>query len=180
MSRMTNTVHVSRLQLRRLRKDIEQYHNLIDADTSSGQSTTLTESKFFSSSAVARTALFADLHLLMIQLHDADQLLYRLKRLIPQEPDLANLGNKHRTFIKRCDEFRKHLERVDGEHPADTGSLNGTIYSYHGKKFDVGPDFEKKVETLAMDILASWARIRDRQKRIRELITKGRSSGPSA
>jgi hypothetical protein len=113
------------------------------------------------------------LHLLFIKLHEADQLLSRLKHLISHEPELARLRNRHRAFIRRCDDFRRHLERVDKDHLSDTGNLNENTYSFHGKKFDIGPDLEKNVEGLLKDVVSSWARIRDRQRNIRYLITKG-------
>jgi hypothetical protein len=172
MAMMTKSIDVSRLQLRRLRKDVERYHHLTGADSGSSSPGATTEGEFLASSAETRTALYADLHLLFIKLHEADQLLSRLKHLMSQEPELACLRNKHRMLFRRCDEYRRHLEKVDEDHLSDTGNLNENIYSFHGKKFDIGPDLEKNVEDLLKDVVSSWARIRDHQRSIRYLITK--------
>lgn len=169
---MTKAVDISRLQLRRLRKDVEQFHHLACADSGSSSTRATTEGEFLASSAEARTALHADLHLLFMKLHEADQLLFHLNHLMSQEPELARLRNKHRAFIKRCDEYRRHMDKVDRNHFSDTGNLNENTYSFHGKKFDIGPSFEKDVEALLKDVVSSWARIRDRQRKIRDLITK--------
>jgi len=172
MAMMTKAIDVSRLQLRRLRKDVERYHHLTGADSGSSSPGATMEGEFLASSAEARTALYADLHLLFIKLHEADQLLSRLKHLTSQEPELAPLRNRHRAFIRKCDDYRRHLERVDEDHLSDTGNLNENTYSFHGKKFDIGPDLDKNVEDLLKDVISSWARIRDRQRKIRDLITK--------
>ncbi len=174
MSMMTKVIDVSRLQLRRLRKDVERYHHLTSADTGSSSAGAPTEGEFLASSAETRTALHADLHLLFIKLHEADQLISHLNHLMPQEPELARLRNRHRALIRRCDDFRRHLEKVDGDHLSDTGNLTESTYSFHGKKFDIGPSLEKNVEDLLKDVVSSWTKIRDRQRKIRDLITKGR------
>ena len=172
MAMMTRAVDVSRLQLRRLRKDAERYHRLTGAGSGSSSPGATTEGEFLASSAETRTALYADLHLLFIKLHEADQLLSRLKHPMSQEPELIRLRNRHRAFIRKCDDYRRHLERVDEDHLSDTGNLNENTYSFHGKKFDIGPDLDKNVEDLLKDVVSSWARIRDRQRNIRDLITK--------
>ena len=172
MAMMTKAIDVSRLQLRRLRKDVERYHHLTSADSGPSSVGATTEGEFLASSAETRTALYADLHMLFMKLHEADQLLFRLNHLVSQEPELARLRNKHRALIRRCDDYRRHLERVDEDHLSDTGNLNENTYSFHGKKFDIGPDLEKNVEDLLRDVVSSWARIRDRQRKIRYLITK--------
>jgi hypothetical protein len=173
MAMMTKAIDVSRLQLMRLKKDIERYHHLMGVDSGSSSPGATTEGRFLASSAETRTALHADLHLLFIELHEADQLMSRLNHLVSQEPELARLRNKHRALIRRCDDYRRHLERVDEDHISDTGNLNENTYSFHGRKFDIGPDLEKNVEDLLKDVVSSWARIRDRQRKIRYLITKG-------
>jgi hypothetical protein len=172
MAMMTKAIDVSRLQLKRLRKDVERYHHLTGADSGSSSPGATTEGEFLASSAETRTALHADLHLLFMKLHEADQLLSRLKHLMSQEPELARLRNRHRAFIRRCDDYRRHLERVDNDHLSDTGNLTENTYSFHGKKFDIGPDLAKNVEDLLKDVVSSWSRIRDRQRKIRDLITK--------
>jgi hypothetical protein len=172
MAMMTKAIDISRLQLKRLRKDVERYHHLTGADSGSSSPGATREWDFLASSAETRTALHADLHLLFIKLHETDQLLSRLKHQMSQEPELARLRNRHRAFIRRCDDYRKHLERVDEDHLSDTGNLTENTYSFHGKKFDIGPDLAKNVEDLIKDVVSSWARIRDRQRKIRDLITK--------
>ena len=172
MAMMTKAVDVSRLQLTRLREDVERYHHLTGADSGSSFTKATTEGEFLASSAEVRTAVYADLHLLLIKLHEADQLLSHLNNLMSQEPELARLRNKHRAFIRRCGDYRRHLDRVDRNHFSDTGSLNENTYSFHGKKFDIGPNLEMNVEDLLKDVVSSWARIRDRQRKIRDLITK--------
>ena len=172
MAMMTRAIDVSRLQLKRLRKDVERYHHLTGADSGSSSPGATTEGEFLASSAETRTALYADLHLLFIKLHEADQLQSRLNHLMSQEPELARLRNRHRALIRRCDDYRRHLERVDKDHLSDTGNLSENTYSFHGKKFDIGPNLEMNVEDLLKDVVLSWARIRDRQRKIRDLITK--------
>jgi hypothetical protein len=173
MAMMTKAIDVSRLQLRRLRKEVERYHQLTGAGSGSSSPAATTEGEFLASSAETRTALYADLHLLFIKLHEADQLLSRLKHLISHEPELVRLQNRHRAFIRKCDDYRRHLERVDKDRLSDTGNLSEHTYSFHGKKFDIGPNLEKNVEGLLKDVVSSWARIRDHQRNIRYLITKG-------
>lgn len=172
---MTRAIDVSRLQLRRLKKDVERYHNLTSPDSGQSSPGTATEGEFLASSAETRTAIYADLHLLFIKLHEADQLLSRLKHLMSPEPELVSLQNRYRALFKSCDDYRRHLERVDQDHISDTGNLNENIYSFHGKKFDIGPGLEKNVDCLLKDLISSWTRIRDHQRNIRYLITKGRS-----
>lgn len=175
MAMMTKAIEVSRLQLKRLRKDVERYHHLTGSDSGSSHSVTATEGEFLASAAETRTAIHADLHMLFLELHEADKLLVRLNHVLSHEPELARLRNKHRGLIKRCDDYRRHLESVDEDHISDAGNLTECSYSFHGKKFDVGPELEKCVEEMLRDVSSSWTRIRDRQRKIRDLITKGPS-----
>ncbi len=174
MAMMTKAIEVSRLQLRRLKKDIERYHHLTSTDSSASSPEATTEGEFLASSAETRTALHADLHLLFMKIHEADQLLSRLKHLMPHEPELARMRNRHRAFIKKCEDNRRHLEKVDAAHLSDTGNLSERNYSFHGRRIDIGPELERNVEDLFKDVVSYWVRIRDRQRKIRALITRGR------
>jgi len=173
MAMMAKTIDVSRLQLKRLKNEVEQFHHLEGSEGGNSLGSATSEGKYLASSTEVRTALYADLHLLFIKLHEADQLLSRLKRLMPHELELAHLRNRHRALLKKCDEFRRHLECVDGTYLADAGNLSDSTFSFHGKKFDLGPELEGQVEDLMQDVVLSWGKIRDRQKRIRELISRG-------
>ena len=172
MAMMNKSIDVTRLQFKRLRMDLNDYHHLAGFEASVRIFDGGVENEKMSQSKEIRTALFADVHFLLISMHETEQLLSKLKRLIPFETELSNLHNKHRKMMRRCSEFRVHMEHVDGKETEDLGKLAETIFTLRGKDIDLGPDFEKGAEALFSDLLSSWSRICDRQKKIRELIVR--------
>jgi len=172
MAMMNKSIDVTRLQFTRLRMDLNEYHHLAGSEASVQVFDGGVENEKMSQSKEIRTALFADVHFLLISMHETEQLLSKLKRLFPIETDFSNLHNRHRTMMRRCSEFRVHMEHLDGKETEDLGKLAETIFTLRGKAIDLGPDFEKGAEALFSDLLSSWSRICDRQKKIRELIVR--------
>ena len=156
---MNKAMDVARLQFRRIKNDLDIYRQ------ASGEGADNT-----SISREARTALFADIHFLLISLHETEQHLSRLKKSFPLETDLANLHNRYRSVMRKCSEFKTHMEHVDGKESGDLGNLVDTLYTLRGKGIDLGPDFEKKMEALFGDLTSAWSNIVERQRRIRELM----------
>lgn len=173
MAMMNKSIDVSRLQFKRVRKDLDEFHQLAGSEASVRVFDGTASDENTSQSRDIRTALFADVHFLLISMHETEQLFARFKKLYPLESDLSNLHNRHRPMMRRCSEFRNHMEHVDGRETEDLGKLKETLFSLRGKTIDLGPAFERDAEALFADLVAAWARISERQRRIRELIVRG-------
>jgi len=170
---MNKSIDVTRLQFKRVRKDLDEFHQLAGSEASVRVFDGNVGSENMSQSREIRTSLFADVHFLLISMHETEQLFSRLKKLFPHETDLSNLHNRYRPMMRRCSEFRLHMEHVDGKETEDLGKLAETLYTLRGKGIDLGPALEKDIEALFSDLVAVWARISERQRRIRELIVRG-------
>jgi len=172
MAMMNKSIDVTRLQFKRVRKDLDEYHHLAGSEASVRVFDGGADNENMSRSREIRTALFADVHFLLISIHDTEQLFAKLKRLFPHEVELYNLHNRYRPMMKRCREFRAHMEHVDGKETEDLGKLAESLFTLRGKSMDIGPGFEKDAEALFSELVSSWARISERQRRIRELIVR--------
>jgi hypothetical protein len=118
-------------------------------------------------------ALFADVYFLLVSLQETEKALIRMGNLFPNEADLAKLRNKYRPLLRKCKEFRIHLEHFDGSNGSeDFGTLDKDVFSFHGKTFDLGAHFEEGTEKFFFDIMSAWTLMSDRQRKIRELILR--------
>jgi len=167
---MNKAMDVARLQFKRVKKDLDNFKQISGEGASVAVFDGSSGAENMSASREARTALFADIHFLLISLHETEQHLSRLKKLFPLETDLSNLHNRYRSVMRKCAEFKTHMEHVDGKESGDLGNLVDTLYTLRGKGIDLGPDFEKKMEALFCDLMSVWSHILERQKRIRELM----------
>jgi len=173
MAQTAQTIDVARLQFKRLRKDLKEYRHLPPGDCSVRIFGTHPHEENLTRTREIRTALFADVYFLMISLQETEKAISRMDNLFPNEADLAKLRNKHRPLLKRCKEFRTHLEHFDGNNGSeDFGHLDKDIFSFHGKSFDLGAQFEDSTEKLFYDLMSAWTLMSDRQRKIRELILK--------
>lgn len=172
MAMMNKTIDIARLQFKRVQRDLDEYHHLSTSEASVRVFDGGGGNEKMSQSREIRTALFADVHFLLISLHEAEGLFSRLKKLFPQESELSNLHNRYRPVMKRCKEFRIHMEHVDGKETEDLGRLAETIFTLRGKDIDLGPSMEKDLETLFSEIVSTWTRISERQRKIREFIVR--------
>ena len=173
MAMMNKSIDVTRLQFKRVRKDLDEFHQLAGSEASVRVFDGNVGNENMSKSSEMRTALFADVHFLLISMHEMEQLFARLKKLYPLETDLSNLHNRYRPMMRRCSEFRAHMEYVDGKETEDLGKPKEAVFSLRGKAIDLGPAFERDAEALFADLVSVWARISERQRRIRELIVRG-------
>ena len=172
MAMMNKSIDVTRLQFKRVRRDLDEYHGLASSEASIRVFDGSVENEKMSKSREIRTALFADVHFLLISMHETEQLFARLKKIFPLETELSNLHNRYRPMMRRCSEFRMHMEQVDGKETEDLGKLAEELYTVRGKSLDLGVDFEKNAEALFSELISAWARMSERQKRIRELIVR--------
>lgn len=177
MAMMNKSIDIARLQFKRLRNDLDEYHRLAGSEASVRVFDGGVEGEKMSQSREIRIALFADVHFLLMSMHETEQLLGKLKKLFPHETELSNLRNRHRPMMRRCSEFRTHMEHVDGKETEDMGKLAENLYTLRGKGIDLGPGFEKDVEALFSELVSIWARISERQRRIRELIVRRQPAG---
>jgi len=169
---MNKSVDVGRLQLKRIRRDLDEYHQLVASEASVRLFDGKIDSEKMSRSREIGTALFADVHFLLISLHETEQLLFKLKRLFPLEAELSNLHNRHRQIMRHCSEFRAHMEYFEGRETEDLGELANTVFTLQGRSIDLGPCFEKDAEVLFSDLVSTLARISERQRKIRGLIRR--------
>lgn len=173
MAEMAKSIDLARLQFKRVRKDLADYNGIQKPDATVRIFGDHGNDENFTRSREIRTALYADVYFLMITMHETDKIVSKLKVLFPQEADLANLRNRHRPLLKRCTEFRTHMEHFDKNNGVeDFGHLNQSTFKFHEKTIDLGPDLEKTAESLFCDLMSAWTKISDRQRKIRSLITR--------
>ena len=173
MAQLAQSIDVTRLQFKRLRNDLQEYNGLLRHDATVRVFGDHAKDENLSKSREIRTALFADVRFLLISVHEAEKMVSGLKGLFPREADLANLTNKHRSLLKRCTEFRTHLEHFDKNNGVeDFGKLAENMYIFHGKTLDLGPEFERAVESFFCDLMSAWTKMSDRQRKIRHLISQ--------
>ncbi len=167
MFKMMQTREVARLQFKRLRSELDEIRNLERAFQSGvargDQPARLHEPQEL------RTALFADVSMLLESIHRSAEVLHRLKKLMPHDPEVASLRNRHRKWLKACEEFRGLLSMFD---MTDYGELQGTVFWINGKALDVGAELEAKAEALFRDIISTWERAAEKKRKIRELISR--------
>ena len=177
MAQMAQSIDVTRLQFKRVKKDLVDYQELPRHSASVRMFGDPAKDEDLGKSRDVRTALFADVHFLLMSLHETDKILARLKMLFPHEAELANLRNRHRPLLKRCMEFRTHMEHFDKNNGVeDFGSLSDNTYQFHGKTIDLGPELEKCAESFFGDLMSIWSRMSDRQRKIRDLISRKSSA----
>jgi hypothetical protein len=178
MAQMAQYIDVTRLQFKRLSRDIADFGIVSRPDPSVRVYGDHPIDEHLGKARETRTALYADLHFLLIYIHETDKILTKLKTLFPQESELSNLRNRNRNLLKRCAAFRLHMEHFDKNNGVeDFGSLKGTEFKFHGKTFDLGPGFEKDAEVFFCELMSVWSRISDRQRKIRDLISRGPRAG---
>jgi len=173
MAEMAKSIDLARLQFKRVRKDLADYGGIRRPDANVRIFGDHGNDENFTRSREIRTALYADVYFLMISMHETDKVISRLKTLFPQEAELANLRNKHRPLLKRCTDFRAHMEHFDKNNGVeDFGRVNDNTFLFHDRTIDLGPDFEKTAESLFCDLMSVWTKISDRQRKIRSLISR--------
>lgn len=161
-SLMAQTMDLVRFQMRRIKKDIGQYQE------------TLTREKQDEVTDSCRS-LFADVHYMLISLHNVEQLFSRLNKLAPHEVELTNVRNRYRKWLRKCSDFRTSIDVNETRLQSrmiDCGRLEGGQFCLNGLKLDISPLLENEVEAYFRDLATAWATISDRQKRLRELIFK--------
>jgi hypothetical protein len=177
MAQLAQSIDVTRLQFKRLRNDLSEYNGLSRNDATVRVFGDHAKDENLSKSREIRTALFADVHFLLISLHETDKMVSKLKTLFPREAELANMTNRHRPLLKRCTEFRTHMEHFDEKNGVeDFGQLVENIYKFHGKTLDLGPEFERTAELFFCDLMSAWTKMSDRQRKIRDLISRTSSA----
>jgi hypothetical protein len=113
MAELAKSIDISRLQFTRVRKDLADYHSMKKPDATVRIFGDHGNDENFTRSREIRTALYADVYFLMTSMYETDKVITKLKGLFPQEADLANLRNRHRPLLKRCSEFKAHMEHFD-------------------------------------------------------------------
>jgi hypothetical protein len=106
----------------------------------------------------AMTALFADIHFLLICLSAVDHLLRTLERLLPKNQELLLVRRRHAGSLKKWSDFRNHLEHIDDRvrrGVSDLGNLGNNIFTFDGQSLGVGPDCEKEIEDILDETLTA-------------------------
>lgn len=159
---MAQTMDLVRIQIRRIKDDTATY-NLALAN---GKESDVVDSRRY---------LFVDIHYLLISLHNVEQLFIRLKRLAPHEAELTKVGNRYRKWLRKYSEFRSSIDLNETKLPArvmDGSRLEGSHFCLNGQKLEIGIGLEKEIETFFKDLSSAWAKVADRQRTLRELISK--------
>jgi len=170
MFMVMQNMDVTRLQFRRVKSDLEEVRRLERAFRPGFHASTPGERKVLAHEPQElRTTLFADISMLLHSIHRTNELLQQLKRLMPQDPEVASIRNRHRRWLRSCEEFKALLDRFD---LGDYGELQGSVFCMNGKSFDLGTDLESKADRLFRDIVAVWERASEKRRRIRELISR--------
>jgi len=178
MAEMAKSIDIARLQFKRVRKDLADYHGLQKTEGTVRIFGDHGKDENFTRSREIRTALYADVYFLMISMHETDKIVTKLKVLFPQEAELANLRNRHRPLLKRCTEFRTHMEHFDRNNGVeDFGQLTENTFKFHEKAIDLGPELENTAESMFCDLMSVWTKMSDRQRKIRSLISRVSTAG---
>lgn len=167
MFKMMQTMEVIKLQFKRLRFELDEVRNLERA-FQKGIARDERPASIHEPQEL-RTALYADISLLLESIHRTNEILQRLKKLMPHDPEVASLRNRHRRWLRSCEEFRGLLSRFD---MTDYGELQGSVFCINGKSLDFGQELEVKAEALFKDIISTWERAAEKKRKIRELISR--------
>ncbi len=178
MAQMAQSIDVTRLQFKRIHKDLSDCEGLPKHDGSVRVFGEHLRDQDLTLSREIRTALFADVHFLLISLNETDKILTRMKALFPQDSELSNLRNKYRPLLKRCSEFRQHMELFDKDNGVeDFGSLASSTFKFHGRTIELDAEFEKCAESFFCELMSVWTKMSNRQRKIRDLISRAPSAG---
>jgi hypothetical protein len=159
---MKQTMDLVRIQMKRVKNDASLYNDAL----AKGRDAEVSESRRF---------LFADVHYLLISLHNVEQLFSRLKRLAPHETELTDVRNRYRKWLRRCGEFRTSIDLNETKLSArviDGGRLEGNQFCLNGQRMDISSGLENEIESFFKDLSSAWDKVSDRQKTLRELISK--------
>jgi len=178
ISQIAQSIDVARLQFKRLRKDLDDYNALTRHGATIRVFGDHPQEETLSKSRESRTAIYADVHFLLMSLHDTDKMLSRLKVLFPREAELANLRNRHRALLRYCEDFRTHMEHFDSSNGVeDCGNLHEYVYNYRGRTLNLGPELEQTAESFFSDLMSVWLKMSARQRKIRDLISRTNNAG---
>jgi len=161
-----DTMDKIRLQFRRIRADVAEWHGLTFHDDSIG---TPEWYKNRTDWTGALNSLYADIHFLLISLRHLDHAFRMLRRHLPQEPELEAVRAKHNQFLRYVGGIRNHLEHIDERLEAgvsDFGSVNieGTTFEFDDDRIEIGPKQEARAEEFFRDLLSACRAIADRQR----------------
>jgi len=170
MFKMMQTMEVTKLEFKRLRSELEEVRDL-ERSFQSGHGQTGQTSRVHEPQEL-RTALFTDISMLLESIHRTNEILHQLKRLMPHEPEIASLRNRHRRWLKACEGFRELLNRFD---MTDYGEVQGSVFCLNGKTLDFGAELESKTEALFQDFISVWERAAEKKRKIRDLISRRES-----
>lgn len=132
-----------RLQFRRIRQDAATVDALHRPEVAHEKWTDLSYQRMRHE---AMTALFADIHFLLICLDKLDPFLRIIEKSLPNESELAGVRASFNQLLKDSNDFRNHMERIDERVQrgvSDLGNLTGSDFTFDGQKFSVGPARER-------------------------------------
>lgn len=168
LSMLEAQVEVARLQFERIHQDStklqEEMRQLAEAERVVGRAERgdslpdefETGSDRIGETRSPQTALFADIHFLLICLDKIDLFLRRLEEYLPDVQEFHLVRERHRGSLREYNDFRNHLEHIDDrleKGVTDLGNLGGTTFSFDDKSFEVGEAQRRKMEEIFNDIL---------------------------
>jgi len=154
-------VDKARLQFSRIRQDRDEVEQFTDLSTNRRNSHGLlkVQQRFDE----AMLALFADIHFLLICLDKIDLLLRMLQKHFPTNQKLNNILHLHSKSLKDYNDFRNHLEHIDErieDKVSDLGNLQNNMFTFAGKRFNIGTDTENELERILDETLSALENVR--------------------
>jgi hypothetical protein len=151
----------AQLQFRRIREDCGKLHAYSRLLSEAGRLIAEGADPFSlpdhgTEMAEAQTALFADVHFLLICLDKVDKLLRTLQKTLPENHALSEVVRRHSKSLEDYSDFRNHLEHIDDrlrKGVTDLGNMGNYLFTFDDKTFDVGLSCEKEVNSIFNETL---------------------------
>ena len=128
--------------------------------------------KFFKASHEANVTLFADIHYLLVTLEKLETFFRLLEAKLSAESELKAVRANYDSLLRDSNEFRNFVEHIDKElrrGTSDLGNLAGTLFTFNGRTFDIGPKRQREVESFFSDLVTACEAIAGRQRQAKGL-----------
>jgi len=161
-------VDKARLQFKRIREDERQLQSLHAPPMATRR---WMDEGYQKERHEVMTALFADIHFLLVCLDKLDLYLRMLRKYLPKEQEIAAVQKRYKRLLKEADDFRNHLEHMDKrieEGVSDLGNLIDSMFSFGGRTFEIGPSREAEVQAFYEDLLRAAEAVARRQRARRD------------
>jgi hypothetical protein len=99
--------------------------------------------------------LIGDVHFLLVSIWRMWRLFERVRKDLPDEPELNEIVKKYRRFFEEIRRFRNRVEHIEGvveQESLGLGDVRPSAFGFGGDSFDYGPEVESTITTFYREV----------------------------